>query len=72
MAERVAGTGAATAALRSLCRIARQEFGLRSLTAAVGDENLASRRVLAKAGFVYVAPTEVGGRPGGSFACTLG
>jgi [ribosomal protein S5]-alanine N-acetyltransferase len=51
-----------TSGLRALCRIARDKFGLLALTAATSNENVASQRVLLKAGFAYVAATEVGGR----------
>jgi ribosomal-protein-alanine N-acetyltransferase len=64
VAQQVAGRGVATATLRDLCQIARDEYGLRTLKAAAGNENVASQRVLAKAGFVHVGPAQVGGRPG--------
>ena len=71
VSERVAGRGVATSGLRALCRIAREEFGLLTLTASASNENVASQRVLRKAGFVYVVPTEVGGRPGALFDADL-
>jgi ribosomal-protein-alanine N-acetyltransferase len=71
VAERVAGRGVATSGLRTLCRIAREDLGLSTLTAEVSNENVASQRVLFKAGFVYVAPTEVAGRPGALFDADL-
>lgn len=64
VAQRNSGRGVATSGLRSLCRIAAEEFGLRTLRAATSNENVASQRVLAKAGFVAIGPTEVGGRQG--------
>jgi [ribosomal protein S5]-alanine N-acetyltransferase len=67
LAERIAGRGVATGAVQALCRIARDKLGLVTLTAATSIENVASQRVLLKSGFIYVAPTEVGGRPGSSF-----
>jgi ribosomal-protein-alanine N-acetyltransferase len=67
LAERMSGQGVATSGLRSLCRIAREKLGLSNLTAVTSSENVASQRVLLKAGFAYVAPTEVGGRLGASF-----
>jgi [ribosomal protein S5]-alanine N-acetyltransferase len=69
--ERVSGRGVATSGLRKLCRIAREDIGLQMLTAATDDENVASRRVLAKVGFVLVGPTEVGGRHGSEFKLDL-
>jgi len=71
VAERVSGHGVATSGLRALCRIAREKFGLLTLTAATSNENVASQRVLLKAGFAYVAPTEVGGRQGALFDIDL-
>ena len=71
VAERVAGHGVATSGLRELCRVSREEIGLRLLTAAAGDENVASQRVLTKVGFVLIGPVEVGGRPGSEFVLDL-
>ena len=71
VAEKVSGHGVATTGLRGLCRIAREDFGLRTLTAATSNENIASQRVLLKSGFAYVAPTEVGGRQGALFDIDL-
>jgi ribosomal-protein-alanine N-acetyltransferase len=64
VAQHVAGRGAATAALQDLCRIAGVEYELRTLRAAVSHENVASQRVLAKAGFVASGPAEFQGRHG--------
>lgn len=71
VAERVAGRGVATSALQDLCRIASEQYGLRTLRAAASDENVASQRVLAKAGFVATGPAEVGGRRGSSYELVL-
>ncbi len=64
VAERVSGCGVATSSLRDLCRIASEEYGLRTLRAATTNENGASQRVLEKVGFVADGPAEVGGRRG--------
>lgn len=64
VAEHVAGRGLATSALRDLCGIAREQYGLRTLRAATNNEHVASQRVLLKAGFVATGPSEVAGRPG--------
>jgi ribosomal-protein-alanine N-acetyltransferase len=64
VAKEVAGRGAATSGLKTLCRIATEELGLRALKASVSHENVASQRVLKHAGFEYVGPAEVGGREG--------
>jgi [ribosomal protein S5]-alanine N-acetyltransferase len=71
VAQRVSGRGVATSGLRSLCRIAREEYGLRTLTAVAGNENLASRRVLAKTGFVAIGPAEADGRQGARYELAL-
>jgi ribosomal-protein-alanine N-acetyltransferase len=72
VAEQACGHGVATAGLQTLCRIARANVGLQTLTAVAGDDNIASQRVLLKSGFSYVAPTEVGGRRGILFELELG
>jgi ribosomal-protein-alanine N-acetyltransferase len=67
VAQHVAGRGVATAAVRELCRLAAARHGLRALRAATSRENAASRKVLAKAGFVPVGPADpahLGGKPG--------
>ena len=70
VAEQVAGRGVATSTVRTLCRLAA-ENGLRTLKAMTSNENVASRRVLEKAGFVSVGPTDVAGRPGTAYECRL-
>jgi [ribosomal protein S5]-alanine N-acetyltransferase len=62
----------ATSTLRTLCRLAGEQYGLRALTAKTADDNLASRRVLEKAGFLSVGPIDVAGQPGTSYVCHLG
>jgi ribosomal-protein-alanine N-acetyltransferase len=64
VAEHVAGRGVATATVRELCQLAAAQYGLRSLRAAVSHENVASQKVLTRAGFLPVGPAEPGGRPG--------
>jgi ribosomal-protein-alanine N-acetyltransferase len=64
VAQQVAGRGVATATVRELCRLAVAQYGLRTLRAATTHDNVASQKVLAKAGFVPVGPAEPGGRPG--------
>jgi [ribosomal protein S5]-alanine N-acetyltransferase len=63
VAQHVAGRGVATATVRELCRLAAARYGLRTLRARVTRDNVASRKVLAKAGFVPVGPTDIGGLP---------
>ncbi|CCH79467.1 conserved hypothetical protein [Nostocoides japonicum T1-X7] len=74
VAQRVAGRGVATAAVRELCRLAASRHHLHTLTAATSDENAASRRVLLKAGFVPVGradPADLGGRHGARYRLDL-
>lgn len=71
VAQRVAGRGVATAAVQELCQIAAERYGLRTLTAATTDENLASQRVLTKAGFAAAGPTQVDGRHGMRYTRSL-
>jgi ribosomal-protein-alanine N-acetyltransferase len=71
VAQNVAGRGVATSALRELCRLAATQYGLETLRAATTNENVASQRVLEKADFVSVGPTDVAGRPGTLFQCAL-
>lgn len=70
VAEAVAGRGIATAMLRELCLRARQEYGLTTLTAATTHDNVASRKVLLRAGFTEVGPADpskIGGGSGPAF-----
>ncbi|MFE2416421.1 GNAT family N-acetyltransferase [Streptomyces hokutonensis] len=74
VAQHVAGRGVATAAVEEVCRLAAARHGLRTLRAATSDENIASQKVLAKAGFVPVGralPAEIGGRQGAWYERTL-
>ncbi|MFD5077950.1 GNAT family N-acetyltransferase [Streptomyces sp. NPDC058371] len=67
VAQHVSGRGVATAAVRELCRLAAARHGLRTVRAATSRDNVASQRVLAKAGFVPVGPADpagIGGKPG--------
>ncbi len=62
VAQRVAGRGVATAAVHDLCRLAVTHYGVRILRAATSHDNVASRRVLAKNGFIPVGSAQPGGR----------
>ncbi|HWS32257.1 MAG TPA: GNAT family N-acetyltransferase [Actinoplanes sp.] len=67
VARHAAGRGLATAAVIELCARAVSRQGLHTLRAATADQNVASQRVLVKAGFVPVgpaAPAELGGKSG--------
>jgi ribosomal-protein-alanine N-acetyltransferase len=67
VAQHVAGQGVATATVRELCDLAATGYRLRTLRAATSLANVASQRVLIKAGFVPAgpaSPAHLGGRPG--------
>jgi len=67
VAQHAAGRGVATETVRELCRLAAARHGLRTLKAATTHENVASQKVLAKAGFIPVGPADpahIGGKPG--------
>jgi len=64
MAQKAAGRGMATAAVREICRLAVAEYGLRSMRAATTRDNLASQKVLTRTGFVPVGETRLTGKPG--------
>ncbi|GAA2307117.1 GNAT family N-acetyltransferase [Streptomyces caniferus] len=64
VAQHVAGRGLATATVRELCRLAAARYRLRTLRAGTAHGNVASQKVLVKAGFVPVGPAELGGKPG--------
>jgi ribosomal-protein-alanine N-acetyltransferase len=67
VAQHVAGHGVATATVRELCRLAAARHGLRTIRAATSRENIASQKVLSRAGFVPVGPADpahIGGKQG--------
>ena len=67
VAQHVAGRGVATATVGEMCRLAAEQHGMRRLRAATTRGNVASQKVLAKAGFVPVGPADpadLGGKPG--------
>jgi len=67
VAQRFAGRGVATATVQELCQLAAARHGLHTLRAATSHDNVASQKVLTKAGFVPVgpaAPAELGGKSG--------
>lgn len=74
VARHVAGHGVATATVRELCRLAADQYGLRALRAATTHQNVASQKVLTKAGFVPIGPADpaqIGGKPGTWYLCDL-
>ncbi len=67
VAQHVAGRGVATATVRELCALAAARHGLRTLRAATSHQNIASQKVLTKAGFVPAGPADpahIGGKQG--------
>jgi ribosomal-protein-alanine N-acetyltransferase len=67
VAQHAAGRGLATATVRELCARATAQYGLSKVRAATSLENVASQKVLTKAGFLAVGPAdpaELGGKPG--------
>lgn len=74
VAQHVAGRGVATATLQRLCRLAADRHGLHRLRAATSDRNVASQRVLVRAGFVPVGPADpahLGGKTGTCYQLDL-
>lgn len=74
VAQHVAGHGVATGAVRELCTLAATRYGLCALTAATSSDNVASQKVLAKAGFLPVGPADpadIGGKHGTSYRLDL-
>jgi ribosomal-protein-alanine N-acetyltransferase len=67
VAQQVAGRGVATRSVRELCYIAAARHGLHTLRAATSHDNVASQKVLSRAGFVPVgpaSPADLGGKSG--------
>jgi ribosomal-protein-alanine N-acetyltransferase len=71
IAEKAAGRGLATAAVRAIARLAVSAYGLRRLTARTTLDNVASRTVLSRVGFREVGERTVGGRPGTAYELVL-
>jgi ribosomal-protein-alanine N-acetyltransferase len=71
IAERVAGRGVATAAVRSVCALAASEYGLTELWARTTLDNAASQTVLERTGFVRTGEVVVAGKPGLRFVRKL-
>ncbi|MEU6072296.1 GNAT family N-acetyltransferase [Micromonospora sp. NPDC047074] len=64
VAERAAGRGVATDAVRRVVVLARQAYGLRRLTAETTLDNAGSLAVLRRTGFTPVGAVSLDGRPG--------
>ena len=71
IAERAAGQGLATAAVRQLCAVAVAEYGLSELRAKARVENAGSRAVLTRTGFVPTGEVVLSGLPGITYRLKL-
>ncbi|MFC8825005.1 GNAT family N-acetyltransferase [Streptomyces sp. NPDC057137] len=71
IAEKAAGKGLATDAVRRICVLAAETYGLTELRAKTTDDNTASRAVLERTGFVTTGRIELTGRPGTTYIRTL-
>jgi [ribosomal protein S5]-alanine N-acetyltransferase len=63
IAERAAGRGLATSAVRQVCALAVSNYGLTALRAQARVENVGSRTVLSRTGFVPTGETVLSGLP---------
>lgn len=71
IAEKAAGKGLATEAVRRICVLAAETYGLTALRAKTTDDNTASHAVLTRTGFVTTGAIELDGRPGTTYIRTL-
>jgi ribosomal-protein-alanine N-acetyltransferase len=71
IAQKTAGRGLATAAVRKVRELAATEYGLSRLRARVTLDNPASRKVLEHNGFVAVGELTLNGKPAISYICEL-
>lgn len=75
IAQSASGQGLATRYVRELCQELTRTRRADRLIAATSEANVASRRVLAKAGFVLLGPADpadLGGKPGSWYQVELG
>jgi ribosomal-protein-alanine N-acetyltransferase len=71
IAQKAAGQGLATVAVRKVCELASTEYGLSRLRARVTLDNPASRKVLEHNGFVAIGELTLNGKPAISYICEL-
>jgi ribosomal-protein-alanine N-acetyltransferase len=71
IAQKAAGQGLATAAVRKMRELAATEYGLTRLHARVTLDNPASRKVLERNGFFAVGELTLNGKPAMSYICEL-
>jgi ribosomal-protein-alanine N-acetyltransferase len=75
VARRAAGRGVATECVRELCGLAASQYAMTTIKAATAQANVASQRVLEKAGFLLEGPadpSEIGGKQGSWYRRDLG
>jgi [ribosomal protein S5]-alanine N-acetyltransferase len=71
IAQKAAGQGLATAAVRQVRELAARTYGLTRLRARVTLDNPASRKVLEHNGFVAVGELTLNGKPAIAYSCEL-
>lgn len=71
IAEKAAGRGLATRAVRQVLDLAASAYGLRTVRAETTEDNGASRAVLTRVGFVPTGGIVLDGRPGIRYALQL-
>ncbi|HWG23554.1 GNAT family N-acetyltransferase [Actinospica sp.] len=71
IAQKCAGQGLATAAVREVRKLAAAHYGLTSLRARATLDNPASHRVLERNGFVAVGELTLNDKPATSYICEL-
>ena len=71
IAQRVAGQGVATAAVREVRELAASQYGLVRLRAKVTADNPGSHKVLERNGFLAVGELTLNGKPATSYTCEL-
>jgi ribosomal-protein-alanine N-acetyltransferase len=71
IAQKAAGQGLATAAVREVRELAATKYGLTRLRARVTLNNPASRKVLERNGFVSDGELTLNGKPAISYVCEL-
>ncbi|MET7358841.1 GNAT family N-acetyltransferase [Streptomyces sp. NPDC005562] len=71
IAQKAAGRGLATRAVRQVCDLAATAYGLTRLRAATTHDNAGSHAVLTRTGFVPVGDVRLDGVPGTGYALTL-
>lgn len=71
IAEKAAGRGLATTAVREACTLVATKYGLSLLRAAATVDNPASRAVLTRTGFTATGETVLNGHPAITYTLNL-